>query len=154
MQTFLTPSCFTLSRCILLLTFFLPVQIFALSAEISFSSKKIGASPQLTYETEFTCSDKIYILLQTQGLSIGIYNIELHWINPLNKRQELTKFDAYVSDDKQLIWAWLRLQAPSNSQVIRAFDPSFGMRNFIGLWRVKIHIDGKLLSTEKFDVLC
>ena len=154
MQTFLTTLRFARVSWLLLLTLLVPTQVFAITAEVSFSSKKIGAIPELTYEAEFTCSDKIYILLNAQGLSVGIHNIELHWINPLNKRQELTQFDVYANTDKQLIWAWLRLQAPSNSQVIRAFDPSFGMREFIGLWRVKVHIDGKLLSTEKFEVLC
>ena len=127
---------------------------YSIQLDTSFSSKKSAAQPEFTYETEFTCSDTIYILMRTKDIPIGLHDIELRWINPLGKRQELTQFETYASSNEMLIWAWLRLKPPSGSQVLRAFDQSFGMREFIGKWKVKILIDGKQLETKEFEILC
>lgn len=126
----------------------------ALEVSTTFSSRKSGEVPQKTGETEFTCSDTIYALIQTRGLPEGTHDIEIHWIDPLGERQELTRFSAYTSGDDTLLWGWLRLHAPEDSGLVRAFDPSHGMRTFIGQWTVRIYIDGKQVDTRRFDVLC
>ncbi len=126
------------------------------AAEITttFSSRKSGDIPRKTNETEFTCSDTIYALLETRGLEPGVHDIEIQWLDPRGDRQELTQFSAHTSGDESLVWAWMRLHPPENSGLVRTFDPSHGMRIFIGEWTVKIYIDDDHVSTEHFDVLC
>ncbi|KAA3627491.1 MAG: hypothetical protein DWQ08_07685 [Proteobacteria bacterium] len=127
-----------------------------LAAEVStsFSSKISGDIPVKTEETEFTCSDTIYALLETRGLAVGVHDVEIHWFDPRGERQELTKFSAHVAGDDTIIWGWLRLHAPEGAGLVRTFDPSMGMRSFIGQWKVKVFIDGKQVDTARFDVLC
>lgn len=126
----------------------------ALDTSVSFSSRKTGEVPEKTGETEFTCSDTIYVLIEARGLTQGTHDVEIHWIDPVGERQELTRFGAYTSGDETLLWGWLRLHAPENSGLARAFDPSHGMRDFIGQWTVRIFIDGRQVSSSRFDVLC
>ncbi len=120
----------------------------------SFSSRKVGPVPEKTNETEFACSDTVYILVETRGLSRRVHDIELQWIDPTGNRQELTRFSFHVTERETLVWAWLRLHPPENSGLTRTFDPSYGMRTFIGEWSVRIAIDTKPVSTARFDVLC
>ncbi len=120
----------------------------------SFSSRKVGPIPEKTNETEFACSDTVYILIETRGLSRRIHDIELQWIDPTGNRQELTRFSFHVTERETLVWAWLRLHPPENSGLTRTFDPSYGMRTFIGKWSVRIAIDTKPVATTHFDVLC
>ena len=121
---------------------------------LTFSSKKEGAMPVQTNETEFTCSDTIFILMHTQNLKPGVLPVEIQWIGPTRKRHELTRFEVYADQQESLIWAWLRLHPPSGTTLTRSFDPSYGMRTFIGKWAVKVLFHGKSVATGNFDVLC
>ncbi len=120
----------------------------------SFSTRVDNNVPRKTMETEFTCSDTIYALIETRGLEAGDHQIEIHWIDPRGDRQELTQFNAYASSGDTLIWGWMRLHAPEDSGIARTFDPSHGMRIFIGEWTVRVYIDGRQRSSGRFDVLC
>jgi hypothetical protein len=126
----------------------------ATSITSSFSASKSGAIPDRTNETEFTCTDTVYILMDAADLKPGQHDVELQWIDPVGDRQELTQFQVHNSAPNTLIWAWMRLHAPENSGLVRAFDQSHGMRDFIGKWRVKISIDGDSMGNAMFDVLC
>ena len=137
-----------------LLILFFSGTAHGLEVETSFSSKKSGPLPDRTNEREFTCSDTIYILIDATGLPEGVTPVEIHWIGPTRKRHELTEFEIYVDQPQNTIWAWLRLHPPSGTKLTRSFDPSYGMRQFIGKWGVKIHINNKLVDTAGFDVLC
>lgn len=127
---------------------------YAAQFAVSFSTRTSGDIPLHTGETEFTCSDTIYALIDADGLADGIHEVEIHWLNPVGDRQELTRFSAAASGDSTLLWGWLRLHAPENSAIARAFDPSHGMRNFIGRWSVKVYVDGRHVATGHFEVLC
>ncbi len=126
----------------------------AIEVTTSFSSRTSGDVPQRTGETEFTCSDTIYALIDTRGLAEGLHDIEIHWFDPRGDRQELTEFSAHASSADTMIWGWMRLHPPEDSGLVRTFDPAHGMRIFIGEWTVKIYIDGKQVATAHFDVLC
>lgn len=126
----------------------------ALDVSVSFSSVKEGDIPKTTNQREFTCSDTVYVIIRTRGLADGIHAIQVEWFDPLGDRQELTQFEASTTGEESMIWAWLRLHAPEGLGIARNFDPSHGMRNFIGRWRVKIEIDHRHRATDWFDMLC
>jgi hypothetical protein len=126
----------------------------AMEANTTFSSRKSGEVPVHTNETEFTCSDTIYALIDVKGLEEGIHEIEIHWLDPRGDRQEFTQFSAHAASEDTLIWGWMRLHAPENSGLVRTFDPAHGMRSFIGKWTVRVYINGRQVSTSHFDVLC
>ncbi|MFT5111338.1 MAG: hypothetical protein ACI8P9_000657 [Parasphingorhabdus sp.] len=128
--------------------------IHAKEISISFSSKKLGALPERTSETEFTCADTVYVLIDTKMLQTGVVPVEIQWIGPTRKRHELTRFEIFADQPDTLIWAWMRLHPPSGTKLTRAFDPSYGMRDFIGKWVVKILFHDRLVGTGGFDVLC
>lgn len=153
--TGLLESVLLIIRTLLLTTLLVSGGSHASGTTVSFSTEKSGDDPPVkTGETEFTCSDTIYALVETQGIAAGIHDIEIHWFDPRDERQELTRFSAQVFGDGTLIWAWLRLHAPDGAGMVRAFDPSLGMRGFIGRWTVKVYIDDKQVTTGTFDVLC
>ncbi len=126
----------------------------AIELDVSFSSRKDGELPEKTLETEFTCSDTIYIIIESDDLAEGVRQIEIHWMDPRGGRQELTRFPAYSDGGHTLLWAWLRLHAPENSGIVRTFDPSHGMRDFIGTWTIKIIVDDHYVGSGNFEVLC
>lgn len=128
--------------------------INAADVTTTFSSRKTGEVPRKTNETEFTCSDTIYALIETRDLAQGVHDIEIQWLDPRGDRQELTQFSTHTAGDGAMVWAWMRLHPPENSGLVRTFDPSHGMRIFIGEWTVKVYIDGDHVSTDHFDVLC
>jgi len=143
------------ARIILTLSVFLLAPIAnAFEVSASFSSRKLDGAPERTNETEFTCTDTVYILMDVRNLKPGEHEMELQWIDPRGDRQELTQFQVYTQSDYELIWAWMRLHAPENSGLVRAFDQSHGMRDFIGRWKVKIKIDGEPAGNAYFNVLC
>ena len=127
----------------------------ALELTTTFSSRvSDDGVPRKTMETEFTCSDTIYALIEPSGLEPGEHEVEIHWMNPKGERQELTQFSAQTTDQQTLIWGWMRFHSPEDSGLVRTFDPSHGMRSFIGKWTVKVYIDGDQVHTGYFDVLC
>lgn len=127
---------------------------FALEVTTGFSSELDGQIPKRTGETEFTCSDTVYLLMDVGGLEAGVHGVEVHWMGPRGNRQELTRFDATSTGDPLIVWAWMRLHPPEDTGLVRAFDPSLGMRNFIGEWDIRIFIDTKQVARDSFNVLC
>ena len=103
--------------------------------------------------TEFDCSDRIYTVLEAQGLDSGKHKLKVSWIDPSGTQKELTRyeFDAYAFTR---VWAWLQLSPPTSAIIGQVFDPSFGMEEFIGQWTAKVSIDGKLVKQHEFEVLC
>ncbi len=126
----------------------------ALEAAVSFSSRSDGDIPRVTGETEFTCSDTVYAIIETEDLAAGTHDIELQWFDPRGERQELTRFKAHSDGGATMIWAWMRLHGPDNSGLVRTFDPAHGMRDFIGQWTVKTYVDQRQVDTAHFDMLC
>ena len=103
--------------------------------------------------TAFDCSDRIYTVVEAQGLALGKHELKVSWVDPAGIQKELTRyeFDAYPFTR---IWAWLQLNPPTGAIIGQVFDPSFGMEEFIGQWTAKVSIDDKLVKQHEFEVLC
>ncbi len=110
--------------------------------------------PQDERMTRFDCSDRIYVVVIAAGLGTGEHELTVRWLDPLGEQRELTRFPFQGSDIANHIWAWLQLNGPTGAIIGQMFDPSFGMEEFIGDWTAEVQINGKVVSEQKFQVLC
>ena len=103
--------------------------------------------------TEFSCSDRIYIVIEALGLSSEDHQMTVSWRDPTDAQQELTNY-TFKGQDYNRIWAWLQLSGPPGAVFGQIFDPSFGMEDFIGEWRAIVSLNRKKLAELPFNVLC
>jgi len=122
--------------------------------KVYLTAKENNGIPDTTPQTEFRCSDKIYTIIEVSGLSKSKHQLEAVWTDPNGKKREHTKVPLYVSQDSARTWVWLSLHRPLGATVVTAFDPAYGMEEFIGDWNVSIYIDNKQLDNKQFSVLC
>ena len=128
--------------------------IAEITHKVYLTAKEKNGIPDTKPETEFTCSDKIYAILEISGLSKDKHQLEAVWTDPQGKKRERTKVPLYVSQDQARSWVWLRLHRPTGASVVTAFDPTYGMDDFIGEWTISIFIDKKRLTKKRFSVIC
>lgn len=74
------------------------------------------------------------------------------WINPKGKRQDYASHR--FSDSNYRVWFWLKLHPAFGGKFLKTIDPSTGMDKFIGEWKVKLYLDGELVTTKDFFVAC
>lgn len=92
---------------------------------------------------EFDCSDKIYIELNFPKIQEKRHKIEAFWFGPGQfGSREYTEYEFEGS------YAYLWLKLPKERLL------GGGMEDFIGEWKVKIHLDGKFLERKVFYVAC
>jgi hypothetical protein len=135
----------------------MPFQDAVASIEIDwFVTDTIGEDgrPVWTGEKIFSCSDKIYTMTLVSGLTEALHTLVVDWIDPSGRRREHTVHEFRYWGGRQWMWAWLTLHPPRGAIALRLFNPSIGMREFIGTWTVKVIIDDQLLGQAKFEVLC
>ena len=117
------------------------------------TSKVIDGQPTPDVVTDFDCSDRIYLVLEAQGLEQKKHQLAVKWFNPVNEQQELTKYK-FDGHPYSRVWAWLQLSGPPGAVIGQVFDPAFGMEDFIGKWQVQVLLNSKKLDQIEFNVLC
>ena len=120
---------------------------------VHLTNKFEAGKPDTEPMMQFDCSDRIHLVITAAGLSKEKHELKALWFDPTGERKEMTryKFDAMPITQ---VWAWLQLHGPTGAIVGQMFDPSFGMEEFIGEWRVDVLIDGTRIAEQKFRVLC
>lgn len=121
---------------------------------VYFTGKAESGIPGNDVQTDFDCSEKVFLVLEIAGMEMGEHQLLVRWFDPRGKQEELTRYSFHYVGAGTRIWAWLRLSGPPGAAIGRVFDPSFGMGSFIGKWRAEILIDGKLIGEREFEVLC
>ena len=104
--------------------------------------------------TEFSCSDKIYAVIELTGLPRDTHKLEAIWRDPHGKDREHTEYEFIVNNDKERIWVWLKLHRSSEAALVSFMNPSAGMDEFIGEWELTLAINDKLIDKRSFSVLC
>ncbi len=104
--------------------------------------------------TEFTCSDKIYAVIEVAGLSRDQHKLVAVWRDPHGKDREHTEYKFIVNNDKERIWVWLKLHRSTEAALVSFMNPSAGMDEFIGQWELQLAIDNKPIDKRSFSVLC
>lgn len=139
-----------------------------LLATLSFSNWALASAPHNVYltatesdgiplqqpATEFSCSDKIYAVIELSGLSREKHKLDAVWRDPQGKDREFTEYEFQTSNDSERIWVWLKLHRPAEAALVSFINPSAGMDEFIGNWELHLAIDNEPLETKSFSVLC
>ena len=110
--------------------------------------------PIRTDANVFNCSDQIYTMVSYSGLRETTHALIVDWIDPSGRQREHTVHNFRYFGNPASIWAWLTLHPPRGAIALRLFNPSVGMREFIGTWTVRSTIDNQFLGRAKFEVLC
>lgn len=126
------------------------------SSSIYITNTEVNGRPTPTTLTEFDCSDKIFAMVTTTGLSNGKHEIDVRWFNPKEEQQERTVFPFFASaaQPSTSVWAWLLLHRARGSGMLQFINPAAGFDDFLGPWKVKIHIDGQFMGEQEFIVSC
>ena len=114
----------------------------------------VDGRPIRTDASVFSCSDRIYTMVSFNNLRETTHTLIVDWIDPSGQQREHTVHKFRYFGGRQWMWAWLTLHPPRGAIALRLFNPSVGMREFIGIWTVRITIDYKILGRAKFDVRC
>ena len=114
----------------------------------------VDGRPIRTDASVFNCSDQIYTMVSFSDLRETTHTLIVDWIDPSGRQREHTVHNFRYFGNPASIWAWLTLHPPRGAIALRLFDPSVGMREFIGVWTVRITIDYQFLGRAKFEVLC
>ncbi len=139
-----------------------------LVATYSYGNTVLSASPHNVYltasesegipvqqpATEFSCSDKIYAVIELSGLSREMHKLDAVWRDPQGKDREFTEYEFQANNDSERIWVWLKLHRPAEAALVSFINPSAGMDEFIGKWELHLAIDNEPLETKSFSVLC
>ena len=93
---------------------------------------------------EFDCREKVYVELTLPKISDKRHKIEAFWFGPgpLGSRE----YAEYEFDGN---YAYLWLKLPGGRGLF-----SGGAEDYIGKWKVKIHLDGKFLERKVFYMAC
>ena len=110
--------------------------------------------PIRTDANVFNCSDQIYTMVSYSGLRETTHALIVDWIDPSGRQREHTVHNFRYFGNPASIWAWLTLHPPRGAIALRLLNPSSGMREFIGIWTVRVTIDNQFLGRAKFEVLC
>ena len=114
----------------------------------------VDGRPIRTDASVFNCSDQIYTMVSFSDLRETTHTLIVDWIDPSGRQREHTVHNFRYFGNPASIWAWLTLHPPRGAIALRLFNPSVGMREFIGAWTVRVTIDYQFLGRAKFEVLC
>ncbi len=109
--------------------------------------------PVSSSSDEFNCTDKIFSVIDIQGLSNGQHILNADWIDPSGKRREQTTYN-FNGAGSIRITVWLKLHPPRGATLLSSFNPAWGMDEFIGRWEIRISVDQSPVTQKWFSVLC
>ena len=117
------------------------------------ASEKEG-KPLAQPATEFSCHDKIFAVIEIDGLSQDRHKLRAIWRDPAGKDREHTGYEFTVHDSTTRLWVWLKLHRSMEAAVVAFMNPSAGMDEFIGEWELHVAVDDRLMDIKSFSVLC
>ena len=102
----------------------------------------------------FGCSEKIYAVTELQHFPAGKHEFSVRWIDPAQITREHTRYLFHIHNKETRLWSWLSLRRGAGAGMLQWLDPSAGLEEFIGLWTVKVDIDGKEIAKLTMEVNC
>ena len=103
---------------------------------------------------QFTCTDQVFVVIELEDYAVGDHQLRARWVSPSGKLARSTRYDFLVFNDRERVWAWLKLHRQSGAGVLRWIDASAGMEEFIGPWQVTLEIDNEPVGMSDFDLIC
>jgi len=101
---------------------------------------------------KFDCHENIYIHGVFSGLKAVKHEAYAVWFRPDGREQDRASYA--VEGANARFWFWLRLSPSFGGKLLKPIDPSYGMDEFIGLWKVDLYLDEKVIATKVFFVAC
>ena len=115
----------------------------------------LTTSPEEKLQTnEFDCGEKIYLYAELGELKEGPHRAEAHWKNPKGKLQQVSSHEFTTGGKPYAVWLWLKLLPSTGGELFGDIDPSIGMGEFFGRWKVKLYLDGEFVAERVFYVAC
>ncbi len=140
--------------CLALFVCLAPTAVAAAPHNIYLTKEEKQGVPLNKPADQFSCSDKIYAVMELNGLPKGQYQLDAQWQDPRGSDREHTKYPFKATRKKERIWVWLKLHRAPEAALVQFANPSAGMDEFIGRWKLRLLLNGKPLATKEFNVLC
>lgn len=102
----------------------------------------------------FSCSDKIFTVIELNNLPKTTYDLAIIWKDPSNTQRERTEHPFTVARDETRLWSWLSLAPSDGAAMIQWINPAAGLEEFVGPWTVDILINNRKISSKSFEVIC
>lgn len=110
--------------------------------------------PLALAKSNFGCSEKIFAVAELNHYPRGKHDFSVRWIDPAGTVREHTQYPFYINTDDVRLWSWLSLRRGAGGSMLQWLDPSAGLEEFIGPWRVEVHIDAEKIASLKMEVNC
>lgn len=140
----------------LLVVLFLLISTFAVQGIASGMTPETFMSRDrdgLVRTDTFFCHDTVYVQSILTGLKKSSHRASVSWINPKGKEQSFSEQDFSASGVTR-VWFWLKLHPSFGGKFLKSVDPSIGMSDYVGMWILKLRIDGELIDVKTFFVAC
>ena len=103
---------------------------------------------------EFSCHDKIFAVIEIDGLSQGRHKLDAVWRDPSGQDREHTAYEFTSHGGSEKLWVWLKMHRSMEAAVVAFMNPSAGMDEFVGEWELRVFVDSKPINNKSFSVLC
>ena len=110
--------------------------------------------PSKEERKHFSCSDKIFTVVELSNLPKTKYDLSIIWKDPRENERERSDFPFTVAHTETRLWTWLSLAPSDGASMIQWINPAAGLEEFIGLWTVDILINNRKIATKSFEVIC
>jgi len=124
------------------------------SAKVYFALGDEHEFPLTEERKYFSCSDKIFTVIELNHLPKTKYDLAIVWKDPSETERERTQYPFTVGTDETRLWSWLSLAPARGAAMIQWINPAAGLEEFIGPWTVEVRINNKKISTKRFEVIC
>lgn len=120
------------------------------------TNKSMGEVPVNKPGAKFTCREKIYGVVEISGAQGDTAEHILYatWRNPSGEDQEVTQYPFHLANGGARVWVWLKLHRSAESSLTQFMNPSGGLEEFAGEWKLQIRIDDQQIDTKNFELLC
>jgi len=125
-----------------------------INAKVYFTLGDQHEFPQKEERKHFSCSDKIFTVVELSNLPKTKYKLAIVWKDPSQAERERTEYPFTVNHQETRLWSWLSLSPSKGASMIQWINPAAGLEEFIGPWTVEVKINNKKISTKSFEVVC
>ena len=123
-------------------------------SEFYFATGDKFGTPLEKGQTNFGCTDKVYLVAQLRQVPKGKHIFTVLWRDPSGDVRETTEYDFHVTQEESKLWAWVRLSRARGAGMLSWINPAAGLEEFIGEWAVEVLVDKKRVNKGAFTVTC
>ena len=124
----------------------------ATSLDFFVTSSIENGVPVSSSSDEFSCVDKIFLVIDIQGISNGEHTLNTDWIDSSGKRREQTTYNFHRAGNIRST-LWLKLHPTRGATLLSAFNLAWGMDEFIGRLEIRTSVGQSPAAQNWFSVL-